>query len=310
MTAGRPRLGFGLPVAGAWARPATVVHVARRAEELGWDSLWTFQRTLWPADGRLGASHRSVLDPVVALSLVAGHTSRIGLGTATLCAPFTAPALLAKQTASLDVVSGGRLTVGLGMGWLPEEHVAAGVPMERRGARFEEYLRCLLALWTEDPVEFAGEFWSVPRSHLAPRPVQVPHPPLLVGGTAEPALRRAGRLADGWVAGSTHERGRLAHDVAVVRTAAGEAGRDADALRVLVRVVPELVGRDPGPGRRPFHGTADQLLEDVAALVREGATEVLLDLNLSPLAGTPEVPEAVARERAEELLAALAPQPG
>ncbi len=307
MTAQRPLLGFGLPVSGRWATPRTVTHVARRAEELGWASLWTFQRTLWPADGRLGRSHRSVLDPVVALSLVAGHTDRIGLGTATLCAPFTAPALLAKQLASLDVVSGGRLTVGVGMGWLPEEHVAAGIPMERRGARFEEYLHCLVALWTQDPVEFDGDFYTVPRSHLGPAPVQEPHPPILVGGTAEAALRRAGRLADGWIAGSTHDPARLARDVATVRAGAEEAGRDPSALRVLVRVVPELVGTDPGPERRPFHGTVDQLLADVDALGTHGATEVLLDLNLSPAVGTLDVAEAAALEHAETLLEALAP---
>jgi probable F420-dependent oxidoreductase len=303
-------LGFGLPVAGRWATPGTLVSVARRAEELGWASLWTFQRTLWPADGRLGPNHRSVLDPVVALALAAGHTERIGLGTATLCAPFTAPALMAKQLASLDVVSDGRLTVGVGMGWLPEEHAAAGIPMERRGARFEEYLRCLVALWTQDPVEFDGEFYTVPRSHLGPPPVQRPHPPVLVGGTAEPALRRAGRLAQGWIASSTHDPARLAGDVAVVRAGAEEAGRDPDAVRVLVRVVPELVAADPGPGRRPFHGTREQLLADVEVVGTHGATEVLLDLNLSPAVGTLEVGEDEALERAQSLLEALAPATG
>ncbi|QIM21203.1 TIGR03619 family F420-dependent LLM class oxidoreductase [Phycicoccus sp. HDW14] len=307
MTAQQPLLGFGLPVAGRWATPGALVHVARRAEALGWASLWTFQRTLWPADGRLGPAHRSVLDPVVALALAAGHTGRVGLGTATLCAPFTAPALMAKQLASLDVVSGGRLTAGVGMGWLPEEHEAAGVPMERRGARFEEYLRCLVALWTEDPVEFAGEFYTVPRSHLGPPPVQRPHPPILVGAAAEPALRRAGRLAQGWIASSTHDPTRLSSDVAVVRAGAEQAGRDPDALRVLVRVVPDLVDTDPGPGRRPFHGTREQLLDDVGVLGAHGATEVLLDLNLSPAVGTLDVEEQAALDRAEALLEALAP---
>src|SRR5690348_707610 len=157
--------------------------IARRAEDLGYSSLWSFQRVLFPADGRLDQSYRDVLDPVVALTYVAAHTDRIGLGTATICAPFTAPALLAKAMTALDVVSGGRLTVGLGSGWLPQEYAAAGVPFARRGARMEEYLRCLHALWTQDPVEFAGEFYTVPRSHVGPPPVQRPHPPVLLGGT-------------------------------------------------------------------------------------------------------------------------------
>lgn len=308
MTTDRPLLGFGLPVSGAWAGRDTVVRVARRAEELGYASLWAYQRTLWPADGRLGPSHRRVLDPVVALALAAGHTERIGLGTATVCAPFTAPALLASTMASLDVVSGGRLTVGVGMGWLPEEHVAAGVPMERRGARFEEYLRCLQVLWTQQPAEFAGEFYTVPRSFLSPVPVQRPHPPVLVGGTAEPALRRAGRLAQGWIASSAHDHGTLRSCVDTVRAGAVDADRDPDALRMLVRVVPELLDDDPGSRRAPFHGTAEQLLADIEALGRQGATEVLLDLNLSHRVGTPEIQADEALRRAERVLEELAPR--
>src|SRR3954447_16701397 len=146
-----PLLGFGLPEAGPWATPETMRRIARRAEALGYASLWTFQRVLHTSE--VAAAHRSVLDPVVALAHVAGHTDRIRLGTATICAPFTAPALLAKSLTSLDVLSGGRLTAGLGMGWLPQEYAAAGVPYERRGERMDEYLRCLEALWTQDPVE-------------------------------------------------------------------------------------------------------------------------------------------------------------
>lgn len=307
MTTGLPLLGFGLPVSGRWATRENVVRVARRADELGYASLWAYQRTLWPADGRLGPSHRSVLDPVVALALAAGHTERIGLGTATVCAPFTAPPLLASTMASLDVLSGGRLTVGIGMGWLPEEHVAAGVPMERRGARFEEYLRCLLALWTQQPVEFAGEFYTVPRSFLSPSPVQRPHPPVLVGGTADPALRRAGRLAQGWIASSRLDTSTLSRCVEIVRNGAVEAGRDPRALRILVRVVPDLLDDDPGPARAPFQGTPGQMRADLETLAKQGATEVILDLNLSPRVGTPDVEQRQALAHAERLLEELAP---
>jgi alkanesulfonate monooxygenase SsuD/methylene tetrahydromethanopterin reductase-like flavin-dependent oxidoreductase (luciferase family) len=146
VTGDLPRLGFGLPVSGRWATPETIRRTARRAEALGYASLWTFQRVLNPAAAGLGPAHRSVLDPIVALAYVAGHTDRTRLGTATVCAPFTAPALLAKALTSLDVLSGGRLTASLGMGWLPQEYAAAGVPYARRGARMDEYLRCLEAL--------------------------------------------------------------------------------------------------------------------------------------------------------------------
>jgi probable F420-dependent oxidoreductase len=274
-----PQLGFGLPVAGDWATPGTIRHVARRAEALGYASLWTFQRVLHPVAADLGRSHESVLDPVLPLALVAGETERIRLGTATICAPFTAPALLAKTLTTLDVLSGGRLTAGLGMGWLREEYAAAGVPYERRGARMDEYLRCLHALWTQDPVEFAGEFYTVPRSRVGPAPVQRPHPPVLLGGAAAPALRRAGRLAQGWICSSTQDLSDLDAKIETVRAGAREAGRDPGAVRIVVRRTPEALPP----------------LEDLAA---RGVTEVILDVNLSRRAGV---------EYAEQVLEAFAP---
>jgi probable F420-dependent oxidoreductase len=318
-----PLLGFGLPISGSWATPATMIHLARRAEELGWSSLWTFQRLLQPvADERDPAwdavhnpgtspvgdpAYASVHDAVLPLALVAGHTTTIGLGTATLCAPFVPPVVLAKAMSTLDHLSGGRVTTGIGMGWLPQEYAAAGVPLARRGARMEEYLRCLEAVWTQDPVEFAGEFYTVPRSHVGPRPVQRPHPPVLVGGAAEPALRRAGRLAQGWIGSTRSDAGSLARSVALVRSGAEAAGRDPDALRILVRVVPDLVAEDPGRGRRRGHGTRQQILDDLADLASQGATEVLVDLNFSPRVGSPDVDADAATSEAERVLDALAP---
>jgi probable F420-dependent oxidoreductase len=307
VTGDLPLLGFGLPVAGSWATPDTMRRVARRAEVLGYASLWTFQRVLY-VDGELDPLQRSVHDSVVALAYVAGHTDRIGLGTATICAPFTAPALLAKTLASLDVLSGGRLTVGLGSGWLPQEYTAAGVPFARRGARMEEYLRCLTALWTQDPVEFAGEFYAVPRSHLGPLPVQQPHPPVLLGGTAAPALRRAGRLAQGWIGSSRHDLTQIGAYVETVREGARAAGRDPQALRIVVRGLVDLVEHDPGDRRLPLHGTVEQVLDDLCALRTQGATEVFFDLNLSPRLGAPDVDAGAALAYAERVLDSFAPE--
>ena len=322
VTSDLPLLGFGLPVSGSWATPDTMLRVARRAEELGYASLWTFQRVLYPAAGALDPSddaahpssrpaddpsYRAVLDPVVALAYVAGHTDRIGLGTATVCAPFTPPALLAKAMTSLDVLSGGRLTVGLGIGWMPQEYTAAGVPFERRGARMEEYLRCLQALWTRNPVEFDGEFYTVPRSHVGPAPVQRPHPPVLLGGTAEPALRRAGRLAQGWISSSRQDLTRIGTSVETVRAGARAAGRDPEAVRILVRGLVDLVDTDAGRDRRPLHGTRAQVLDDLAALRGQGVTEVFVDLNFSPQVGSPDVDAGEATAYAEQVLEALAP---
>jgi len=294
-----PLVGFGLPVSGAWATPANVTRFARRAEELGCASLWTFQRLLHPVGTSLGPGHRSVLDPVTALAYVAAHTERIGLGTATVCAPYTAPALLAASMASLDVLSDGRLTVGLGMGWLPEEHVATGAATSRRGERFEEYLHCLHALWTEDPVEFQGAFYRVPRSHVGPPVVQRPHPPVLLGGAVEPALRRAGRLAQGWIAGSGAEPAQLRASVEVVRSGAREAGRDPGTLRILARVAGDVGATR---ARLSSHRAAAVIRGHFEDLRAQGVTEICVDPNLVPAIGGTDADPDDALARAEELL--------
>lgn len=302
-----PLLGFGLPVSGSWATPATITRIATRAEQLGYASLWSFQRVLFPSSLDLGPMYRSVLDPVVPLAFAAAVTERIRLGTAIVNAPFLPPAVLAKQLTSLDVVSAGRLDAGLGIGWAPDEYAAAGVPFERRGARMDEYLRCLYALWTDDPVSFDGEFYTVPTSHVNPRPVQQPHPPVLLGGTAEPALRRAGRLANGWISSSRQDLTAIGSSVAVVRGAAADARRNPDAVRIVVRGLVDLVDTALGADRQPLHGSAGQVLDDLHALAAQGVTEVFIDLNFSPRVGSPDVEPDAATAYAEQVLEALAP---
>ena len=260
------RMGFGLPVSGAWATPANLTTIARRAEQLGYSTLWSFQRLFVPETQQLPPAYSSVLDPVVPLGFAAAVTERIRLGTAIVNMPYQAPTVLAKSLASLDVLSGGRLVAGLGLGWSPEEFASVGVPYERRGARAEEYLAALRALWGPDPVSFDGEFYSVPRASVLPKPVQQPGPPVLLGGTVPRALRRAGAQADGWISSSRADLEALGDSVEAVRAGAREAGRDESRLGVRLPrrgarrsahpAAHRLPGRDPfrpaGP-RRPGH---------------------------------------------------------
>ena len=192
------QIGFGAPVAGAWATPSYLGSFAARAEALGYASLWSFQRLLVPEGSGLEPVYRSVLDPVVALGYVAARTSRIRLGVATICLPFVSPVVLAKQATTVDVLSGGRLDLGLGIGWMPEEFAATGASMASRGRRTAEYVAVLRTLWAGGLTEFSGEFYEIPRITVAPVPVQPGGPPVLLGGLARPALERAGRIADGW----------------------------------------------------------------------------------------------------------------
>ena len=231
------KIGFGAPVSGAWATPENLARFAARAEQAGYASLWSFQRLLVPEGSGMDPVYQSVLDPMAALAYAAAGTSRIRLGVAVVNLPFVSPAYLAKQAATVDILSGGRLDLGLGIGWMPEEFAATGASMARRGARAAEYVAVLRRLWADDPVEFSGELYEIPRASVAPKPVQPGGPPILLGGLARPALERAGRIADGWVTSSRTDLSRIAEGVGVIRAAAAAAGRDPDAMRIVCRGV-------------------------------------------------------------------------
>src|SRR5262245_59118152 len=229
------KLGFSLPVSGAWATPANQVRVAQEAERLGFHSLWVLQRLLYPVapqddyppmpGQQWPSAFESVADPLVSLAFVAGLTSRIRLGTSVLVMPYYTPVMLAKQLAMLDRVSGGRLDVGLGVGWSRDEYDAVGVPFEKRGRRSDEFLACLKAIWTEEPVEFHGEFYQVPRAFVRPRPIQSPHPPITIAGYTSAAVRRAVAFGSGFSGGNV-PLDRVAPLVQELHAAAERAGRN------------------------------------------------------------------------------------
>jgi probable F420-dependent oxidoreductase len=306
------QIGFGAPVSGSWATPGNQVEVAQRAEALGYHSLWTFSRILVPdapPDQLLAPPYRSVHDPLVVAAFLAAVTSRVRLGTAVVNLPFYAPLVLAKALTSIDVVSGGRLDAGLGLGWAPEEFAAAGVDIARRGARAEDFIACLLAIWTEDPVEYNGEFYTVPRGWVHPRPVQHPHPPILLGGNAEPALRRAGRLADGWISSSRTPGAWIPTAVATIRAAAEEARRDPADLRIIVRGTLRLRAEDH-PDDPTMTGTTAKIQADLESYAAAGADEVFLDLNFDEEIGSPDADPARSMAVAHQVLETFAPSQG
>jgi probable F420-dependent oxidoreductase len=297
-------MGFGIPVSGSWATPANIREISRRAESLGYSSLWSFQRTLYPAGDPIPMPYRSVHDPLAISSYVAGVTERARISIAIVNLPFYAPIVLAKALTSIDILSGGRLDAGLGLGWNADEFAAAGAPMERRGARAEEFIACLQAIWTQDRVSFDGEFYRVPASYVDPKPIQQPHPPILLGGSAEPALVRAGRLADGWVSASRFAAAQVPGAVDVVKRAARDAGRDPEALRIVIRAAVRVRDHDED---QQFTGTLDKIKRDFADYAAAGAKELFVDLNFDEQVGNPDVDAAASMRRAHEALEAFAP---
>jgi probable F420-dependent oxidoreductase len=244
-----------------------------------------------------------VLDPITALAFAASRTSRIRLGVGVINLPFVPPAYLAKQAASLDVLSNGRLDLGLGVGWSPAEFTASGTSTARRGPRTVEYLQALHTLWSDEVSRFDGEFYTIPPSRMLPKPVQRPGPPLILGGGVPAALRRAGRIADGWISSSGADLTRLADDIALVRRGAEEAGKDPAAVRVIVRGVVRV----DGSGDRLLSGSYDKIREDAAWLAAQGVTELFYDLNYDRAIGSPDADPAAGADRALTIIRALRP---
>ncbi|MDX2166430.1 MAG: LLM class F420-dependent oxidoreductase [Deltaproteobacteria bacterium] len=289
------RLGFGLPMSGDLAGAAAMTAVAERCETLGYDSLWTVDRVLYPvaprspypasADGKLPERSKRVLDPLDALSFVAARTARIGLGTSVLVLPLYNPVVLARRLTTLDVLSGGRLRLGIGTGWSADEYEAAGVPMHERGARADEALALLKAWWTTNPVRFAGRFTHLPESVVDLRPVQQPHPKVYAAAYTPRTLRRVARDADGWMPAG------LPIDVmremfATIRTMAAQHGREPEQLEMVVRANLWITERPAGAARPIFSGDLDQIRADIAATRALGAHELLLDANYTPQTGS------------------------
>ena len=285
------RLGFNLPQIGPAAGPEAIVRVAQRAEELGYDSVWVTERLLYPIkpqtpymatpDGSLPEAYKTVLDPLESLTFVAGQTSRVALGTSILDLPYYNPVMLARRLTTLDVLSGGRLRLGLGLGWSKDEFDAVGASMKQRGRRADEFISVLKAIWTTDPVEFQGEFYQVPKSVILPKPVQKPHPPIYLAAFSPGGLKRTATMANGWLpAGLPPDA--MKQMIAGLSDMAQQAGRDPNELEVVVRanilVTDEALGED----RWIFTGSSEQIKSDIAATREVGVAEIHFDPSVSP----------------------------
>ncbi len=239
---------FGILFAntGEFATGPGSVALAKFGEELGFESLWTVEHVVVPSGyqsvypysptGKMpGGEDNPIPDPLIWLAYVAGATTSIRLGTGILILPQRNPLILAKQLATLDAMSGGRLELGVGVGWLKEEFDALGVPFAARGRRTDEYIDVLRRVWNESETEFRGEFTNFDALKSFPKPAQLHGPKIHIGGHTEAAARRAGRIGDGFFPGYD-----VAKLVPAMRAAAQTAGRDPDAIEITAGGKPDL----------------------------------------------------------------------
>ena len=191
------QVGVWLPNCRHLATPEIIRHTAVRAEQLGYDSVWVSDHVVVPNANvdRIGAA---IYDPLVTLAVAAGATSRVRLGTTVLIVPYRNAVVTAKMVSSLDALSGGRVVLGIGAGWMAEESAMLGVPFAERGPMTDEYLAAMRELWTSPAPSFAGKYTQFSGLHFEPKPVQKPHPPIWVGGHGRASLRRAAEIGAAW----------------------------------------------------------------------------------------------------------------
>src|SRR5499426_44448 len=294
------RYGFYLPTRGQTASPEALETLVQRGESLGFASVMIADHLVFPVTIKSRYPYTvsgdfpgqgDVLDQLSLMAFVAAKTRRLRLVTSVMILPYRNPVLTAKALATIDVLSLGRLTVGVGVGWLREEFEALASPdFTRRGAVTDEYLAIYKALWTTSPVSFSGQFYRFAELRCEPLPVQKPHPPIWVGGHSPAAIRRAARLGDGWHpvganAAVPLRPAELKASLDDLFRRAEAAGRDPKAITISFKAPIYDTSVVPAGGdRRPFSGSTEQIAGDIAAYADLGVSELIFDFRSENMA--------------------------
>ena len=290
------KYGCTLPQRGPMAEPDALAIIARRAEELGFELLLHADHIVVPksitspypytSDGVFpGTATNEAMEQLTVLAFLAGQTSRIRLVTSVMIVPYRNPLVAARALATLDILSKGRLTVGVGVGWMKEEFEALGLPpFEKRGAVADEYLRAYLELWTKDAPAFEGEYCHFSNISFLPKPVQKPHPPIWVGGESPRAFRRIALYGNGWYFLDSNPKFPVRNPqelgTALQRLEAQLklAGRELKEIDIVVRTTGYKLQSDAmtAPARN-FAGSADKIAADIRGFAAMGAKYLVLD---------------------------------
>ena len=297
--------GFYLPNNGPTARPEPLAEIARRGDRLGFHCMVAGDHILVPktidspypytVGGEFpGGGRGECLEQLTLLTFLAGITKNIRLVPSVMIVPYRNPLLAAKILATLDVLSNGRLTLGVGVGWMEEEFLALDAPpFAERGAVTNEYLMAFKELWTSDNPTFHGKYYQFSDISFLPRPVQKPHPPIWVGGQSRRAIRRAAELGNGWhpvgaIPAAPLEPEELAQGLVALNRYAERAGRDPKEIQVAMKAPLYDPGANPGGARRRFSGEPEQILQDVQTYAEVGVTHAIFDIRSSDLNQTLE----------------------
>ena len=283
------KVGLFLPHVGEHITAENILYIAKEAEKEGIDSVWVLDRLLWPIkpqtpyvaspDGSLPVVYQNVLDPLTILTYVAAVTKRISLGTSIIDMFFQNPAVLSKRVTTLDILSDGRALTGLGIGWSKDEFEVSGIPYKDRGTRADEYLQILKKIWTDDVVEFKGRFYNMPASKIGPKPVQKPHPPILLGGFSPKTFSRIVNYANGWIGvagfGAIEQ---LEQVINGLKESARKVDKDPSKVSIYMVSYPnvsESASSSSNQTRTPMTGTIEQIGSDIEQIKAMGTDHII-----------------------------------
>ena len=281
------KVGMFLPQIGEYATKENILYIAKEAEKEGVDSLWVLDRLLWPLkpktpyaatpDGTLPVEYQNVLDPLTTLTYVAGVTKRILLGTSIIDMFFQNPVQLGKRFATLDVLSDGRTIAGLGIGWSKDEYEVSGVPYKDKGTRADEFLQVLKKIWTDEIVEFKGQFYNIPACKIGPKPLQEPHPPILLGGFSPKTFSRIVNYANGWIGiAGFGPLEQLEQMINGLKESTRKLDKDPSNIGIYIGSYPNVLESPVSSNetRSPMTGTIEQIGSDIEQIKAMGTNHI------------------------------------
>ena len=291
------------------ARKENIFELAKKAESAGLDSLWVLERLIWPVnpqnpypggiDGKFPPDWQYILDPLETLTFVAAKTTKIKLGTSVVDMLFHNPIILSKRFATLDVLSEGRAIAGFGIGWSLDEYQVSSIPFRNRGKRADEYLQILKKIWTNNVVEFGGQYYGIPPSKIGPKPLQIPHIPIYLGGYSEKTFARIANYANGWICTIRDSLEQVKSSIDKIKQECRRINRDLDDIEFAAILYPIIINSDNDDNndnskqyehrnkqqqsRHLLSGSIEQVGNDFRQISETGVNHAILNYNRSPI---------------------------
>ena len=294
------------------ATKQNIIRLATQAENAGFDSLWVLERLIWPikphdpypgsTDGKFPADWQYIFEPLEPLTYVAANTNKIVLGTSVIDMLFHNPVILARRFATLDVLSEGRAIAGFGIGWSKDEYQVSNIPFKDRGKRANEYIQILKKIWTDDVVEFKGQYYHIPASKIGSKPIQKSHIPIYLWGYSQGTFVRIANYADGWICVIRNSLDEIKSYIDKLRNECYKANRNPKDAHIAAIVYPDVIeyrytnnnntdnkeSNEKGPKskskpRQLLSGTIDQIGKDLQEIKEMGVDHLILNFNRSPI---------------------------